>query len=170
MANSVCRSGSQPKVSDSQHLRVPLNVSLAGLLSVILWLAWCQPSTARIGDTLDQVFKRYGRCLKTVKANNGRVYKLFDKNGFKILVHFYENKVDEISYSKDTDIFDDELKALMQDNARGEWTGSGWPINRWHNASGISARYSFEHRLLMIMTDAALERERKIGGSSLNGL
>jgi hypothetical protein len=46
-------------------------------------------------------------------------YKVFSKSGLRILVHFYENKVDEISYGKDTDIFDDELKALMQDNAPG---------------------------------------------------
>jgi hypothetical protein len=88
-------------------------------------------------------------------------YKVFSRRGLKILVHFYENKVDEITYGKDTDIFDDELKALMQDNAPGEWVGSGWPVNRWHNAAGISAHYSFEHRLLMIVTDAALEREKK---------
>ena len=53
---------------------------------------------ARIGETLDQVLKRYGRGLRTVTAENGMVYKLFSKSGFKILVHFYENKVDEISY------------------------------------------------------------------------
>ena len=170
MANNVCRSKSRPTAKDSQHRRVPLNVSMAGLLAVILWLALCQPSTARIGETLNQVLKRYGRCLKTVKADNGLVYKLFGKNGLKILVHFYENRVDEISYGKDTDIFDDELKALMQDNAPGQWTGSGWPVNRWHNALGVSAHYSFEHRLLTIMTDAALEREKKIGRSTLNDL
>jgi hypothetical protein len=112
---------------------------------------------------LDQVLTRYGHCLGTVKAANGLVYKLFDKNELKILVHFYAGKVDEISYSQDTDIFDDELKALMQENAPGQWTGSGWPVYRWHNALGISARYSFEHRLLMIMTDSALEREQKAG-------
>ena len=96
-------------------------------------------------------------------------YKIFTQRGFKILVHFYENKVDEISYGKDADIFDDELRALMQDNAPGRWVGSGWPVNSWHNASGISAHYSFEHRFLMIMTDAALEREKKIGKGTLNG-
>ena len=61
---------------------------------------------ARIGETLDQVLKHYGRCLKTLTAENGMVYNLFSKRGLKILVHFYENKVDEISYGKDTDIFD----------------------------------------------------------------
>jgi hypothetical protein len=98
-----------------------------------------------------------------VTGENGKVYKLFGRSGFKILVHFYEGKVDEISYDKGTDIFDDELNALMQDNAPGRWVGSGWPTYSWHNALGISARYSFEHRLLVIMTDAALERERKQG-------
>jgi len=140
-----------------------LNAPISGLLTVIFCLALCHPSTARIGDSLDQVLKRYGPCLRTLKADNGLVYKLFNKRGLKILVHFYGGKVDEISYGKDTDIFDDELKALMQDNAPGEWVGSGWPVYRWHNASGISARYSFEHRLLMIVTDAALEREKKAG-------
>jgi hypothetical protein len=150
--------------------RAPLNVFLASLLTAMLWLALCDPSTARIGETFNQVLKRYGPCLRTVKADNGTVYKLFNKSGLKILVHFYEGKVDEISYGKDTDIFDDELKALMQDNAPGQWVGSGWPAYSWHNASGISARYSFEHRLLMIMTDSALEREKKSNKDALNGL
>ena len=135
-----------------------MRVSLAGLLLTVFWLALCHLAGARIGESLDQVLKRYGRCLKTDTAPNGRVYKLFRKNDLKILVHFYENKVDEISYGKDTDIFDDELMALMQDNAPGQWVGSGWPAYRWHNPSGLSAYYSFEHRLLVIMTDAALER------------
>jgi hypothetical protein len=138
-------------------------------LIVVCWLGLSAPSGARIGETLDQVLKRYGHCLGTVAADNGMTYKVFRKRGFKVLVHFYKNKVDEISYAKDADIFDDELKALMQDNAPGQWVGSGWPVYRWHNASGISAHYSFEHRLLMIMTDAALEREKKIGKDTPNG-
>ncbi|HYZ72227.1 MAG TPA: hypothetical protein VE641_04065 [Chthoniobacterales bacterium] len=137
--------------------------SSINLLILICWLGLCAPSGARIGETLDQVSKRYGHCLGTVTTDNGMTYKIFSKHGLKILVHFYENKVDEISYSKDADIFDDELKALMHDNAPGQWAGSGWPVNRWHNAAGISAHYSFERRLLMIITDAALEREKKIG-------
>jgi hypothetical protein len=128
--------------------------SSINLLIILCWLALSVPSGARIGETLEQVLKRYGHCLGTVTADNGMTYKVFSKRGFKILVHFYENKVDEITY-------DDELNALMQDNAPGQWVGSGWPVNRWHNASGISARYSFEHRLLMIATDAALARENK---------
>jgi hypothetical protein len=147
-----------------------MRASMAGLLTAIFWLILYHPAGARIGETLDQVLNRYGRCLKTVTAEKGMVYKLFSKSGFKILVHFYENKVDEISYGKDTDLFDDDLKALMQDNAPGQWVGSGWPAYSWHNASGISARYSFEHRLLMIMTDAALEREKKGSKDALNGL
>jgi hypothetical protein len=140
MADKICQLGTPPEVADGHDRRVPLNALMAGLSTVILWLSLCQPSTARIGETLDQVLKRYGPCLRTVEADNGLVYKLFNKNGLKILVHFYEGKVDEISYGKDTDIFDDELKALMQDNAPGRWVGSGWPVNRWHNPSGISAR------------------------------
>jgi hypothetical protein len=108
---------------------------MAGLLTAIFWLALCHPAGARIGDTLDQVLKRYGRCLKTHTAANGQIYTLFSTAGFKILIHFYETKVDEISYGKDTDIFDDELNALMQDNAPGQWVGSGWPAYGWHNAS-----------------------------------
>ena len=144
--------------------------SSISLLVIVCWLGLCAPSRARIGDTLDQVLKRYGRCLGTVTADNGMTYYIFSKRGFKILVHFYENKVDEISYGEDTDIFDDELKALMHDNASGQWVGSGWPVYSWHNASGISAHYSFEHHLLMIMTDAAFEREEKIAKDTLNGV
>lgn len=155
---------------NSKRVRsVSLRAFTAGLLTAIFWLVLSHPARARIGETLDQVLTRYGRCLKTVTAENGRVYQLFSKSGFKILVHFYENKVDEISYGKDTDIFDDDLKALMQDNAPGQWVGSGWPAYRWHNPSGISAHYSFEHRLLIIMTDAALEREKSGTKDALNG-
>ena len=169
MADKICHPGTPPEVTDGRDRKVPLKPFMAGLLTVIFWLALCHPSAGRIGETLDQVLKRYGRCLRTVKADNGLVYKLFNKNRLNILVHFYGGKVDEISYGKDTDIFDDELKALMQDNAPGQWVGSGWPVNSWHNASGISARYSFEHRLLVIMTDSALEREKKAGKDPQNG-
>jgi hypothetical protein len=159
----ICQPGTLPAATNGHDRKMPLNALLAALSTVMLSLALCHPSDARIGETLDQVLKRYGRCLGMVKADNGLIYNLFNKNGLKILVHFYAGKVDVISYGQDTDIFDDELKALMQDNAPGQWTGSGWPVYRWHNPLGISARYSFEHRLLMIMTDSALEREKKAG-------
>lgn len=139
---------------------------VAWLLTAIVWLVLCHSSRAGIDETLDQALKRYGRCLKTLTAENGKVYQLFNKSGFRILIHFYDGRVDEISYDKGADLFDDELKALMQENAPGQWVGSGWPVNSWHNASGVSARYSFEHHLLVIMTDAALERERKPGSGS----
>jgi len=140
--------------------RAQMRSPVIGLSLFIFWLALCCPARARIGETLDQVLKRYGPCLKTVTAENGMVYKLFSKRGLNILVHFYENKVDEISYGKDTDIFDDELKELMQANAQGEWVGTGWPSYTWHKGE-LRAHYSFEHRLLVIMTDAAFEREKK---------
>ena len=73
---------------------------MVALLTVIFCLALCHPATARIGETLDQVLKRYGRCLKTVKAGNGLVYRLFNKNGLNILIHFYAGKVDEITLAK----------------------------------------------------------------------
>jgi hypothetical protein len=161
VANKICRPPTSLKAENSRNGKALLKTFVAGFLVAIFWLVLCDPAGARIGDTLDQVLRRYGPCLKTVTGENGLVYKLFGKNGLKILVHFYAGKVDEISYGKDTDIFDDELNALMQDNAPGRWIGSGWPTYSWHNASGISARYSFEHRLLVIMTDAALERERE---------
>jgi hypothetical protein len=161
MADNICRAQTGLKAERIRSRRGSIRSSVTFLLVAVLWVALCDLSGARIGETLDQVLKRYGRCLKTATAENGMVYKLFSKRGFRILVHFYENKVDEISYGKDTDIFDDDLKALMQDNAPGRWVGSGWPAYRWHNASGISAHYSFEHRLLVIMTDAALERAKR---------
>jgi len=143
--------------------------SVTGLLMVIFSLAGCVSSWAQIGKTPDQVLNRYGRCLRSSTADNGMVYMLFSKSRFKILVHFYKNKVDEITYRKDTDITDEEMKALMEDNAPGQWLGSGWPTYSWHNAAAVSARYSFEHHLLMIMTDAALERENKGGKDTLSG-
>jgi hypothetical protein len=147
---------------------VARKTSSISLLIAVSGLVLGHPAEAGIGDTLGQVSTRYGRCLKTVTAENGMVYRLFSKNGFRILIHFYDHKVDEISYDKGADIFDDELKVLLQDNAPGPWVGSGWPLNRWHNATGISAHYSFEHRVLTIMTDAALARGKQIGRDTLN--
>jgi hypothetical protein len=143
-----------------QHGRARIKASAIGWLAAVFWLTLCGQAGARIGDTLDQVLKRYGRCLKTLTAENGMVYQLFSKRDLKILVHFYGNRVDEISYGKDTDIFDEELKELMQANAPGEWAGTGWPVYNWHNGE-LRAHYSFEHRVLVIVTDAAFERERR---------
>ena len=161
------RSSTMPMVMDMTG-RAQMISPVIGLSVVIFWLSLCDPAGARIGETLDQMLKRYGPCLKTVTAENGMVYKLFSKRGLRILVHFYENKVDEISYGEDTDIFDDELKELMQANAPGEWVGAGWPSYNWHNGQ-LHAHYSFEHRLLVIMTDAAFEREKKNAIHALNG-
>ena len=141
MADKICHPGTPPEVTDDHHRRAPLNAFVAGLSTVVLWLAPCHPSTARIGEKLDRVLKHYGHCLRTVKAGNGLVYKLFNKNGLNILVHFYGGKVDEISYGKDTDIFNDELKELMQANAPGGWVGTGWPSYNWHNGE-LRAHYS----------------------------
>src|SRR5580658_3519059 len=93
----------------------------AWLLTAIVWLVLCHSSGAGIDETPDQALKRYGRCLKTLTAENGKVYQLFNKSGFRILIHFYDGRVDEISYDKGADLFDDELKALMQENAPGQW-------------------------------------------------
>jgi hypothetical protein len=171
MINKACGLETSPRAADARghYRRARIKASAIGLLAAVFWLTLCDQAGARIGETLDQVLKHYGRCLKTLTAENGMVYNLFSKRGLKILVHFYENKVDEISYGKDTDIFDDELKELMQANAPGEWVGTGWPSYNWHNGE-LRAHYSFEHRLLVIMTDAAFEREKKNANHALNGL
>src|SRR5580704_13035519 len=80
-------------LTPSHKPRSPMRASMAGLLTAVFWLALCHPAGARIGETLDQVVKRYGRCLKTDTAANGQVYKMFTKGGVKILVHFYESRV-----------------------------------------------------------------------------
>jgi hypothetical protein len=127
MADNICRTQTALKAERIRRRKGSIRSLVTFWLVAVLWVALCDLSGARIGETLDQVLKRYGRCLKTMTAENGMVYKLFSNSGFKILVHFYENKVDEISYGKDTDVFDDDLKALMQDNAPGQWVGSGLP-------------------------------------------
>lgn len=138
------------------------------LLVAVSLLVTCVQSKARIGETLDEVLKRYGRCLKT-GTTDGEMFKTFRKNGFGIYVHFYQNKVDEMGYFKDSPMSDEEMKALMQDNAPGEWTGFGWPVYSWAN-SGISAHYFPERNQLVIVTHDVFEREKKKEKNDLNGL
>ena|SRR5260221_12309007 len=139
------------------------------LLVAVSLLVACVPSKARIGETLDEVLKRYGRCLKTGTSSDGEMFKVFGKGGFKIYVQFYQNKVDEMGYVKESPMSDEEMKALMQDNAPGEWTGIGWPGYIWSN-SGMSARYFPERNQLVIVTGAAFEREKKKYKGDLDGL
>jgi hypothetical protein len=143
--------------------------SVIGLLIAIFWLVLCDPSAARIGETVEQTVKRYGHCLKTGTWDDGTIFKVFSKSGFKIFAHFYEKKVDEMGYFKDTDMTEEEMKALMQDNAPGEWVGIGWPGYSWRNQD-LGARYSPERHQLIILTDAAYEREKKKDKDVLNGL
>ena len=66
---------------------------VAWLLTAIVWLVLCHSSGAGIDETLDQALKRYGRCLKTLTAPNGKVYQLLNKNGFKrLFIHFYDGR------------------------------------------------------------------------------
>src|SRR5215831_18391949 len=73
-------------------------VQLRGLLTILLFLCGvaniCQ---ARIGDTLEEAIKRYG---KVVKKESAGEFAMFKEASYYITAHFHDDKTDAITYVK----------------------------------------------------------------------
>ena len=67
-------------------------------VSSALLLGLSVTSFARIGETMDEAVKRYGKVVGHERIH-GEEYHLFEKDGFHILAHFYDGKIDRILYS-----------------------------------------------------------------------
>jgi hypothetical protein len=129
-------------------------------VSGALFLALTVTSFARIGETMAEAVKRYGK-VGGHDTIHGEKFYSFEKNGFHILVHFHDGAIDRILYSHESrrklthEEIDTFLKAnnggrLMNEDLPYLWVGkdasatySKWPGAAWH--LDIKAR-TYGHR------------------------
>jgi hypothetical protein len=136
---------------------------LRGLLTILLFLCGvaniCQ---ARIGDTLEEAIKRYGKVVKKESADE---YAMFKEASYYITAHFHDGKTDAIVYVKTasrTGAFSDgEIEMLLRINGNGQtWNRSKAKAgqNKWEtDDKKLHAAYS-ESKFLVIATTDYLKR------------
>jgi hypothetical protein len=88
---------------------------------------------ARLGETVQEIENRYGKPLKGVKAETpASVAGVYEKNGFRIIVGFYQNKsyyeqiskIDPEKPSSCLEISEAARGSLLQLNCKGcSWKG-----------------------------------------------
>jgi hypothetical protein len=143
----------------------PVNLFVSSLLLLGLSVT----SIARIGETMDEAVKRYGEVVRR-ETIQGREFYLFEKNGFHILTHFHDEKIDRILYNKESGrkLTHDEIDTLLKANNHGHlmnedlpyvWVGknvaatySEWPRHVWR--LDIKAR-GFGRRRIVPKTEKA---------------
>jgi len=132
-------------------------------VSSALFFAFSVTSFARVGETLAEAVKRYGKVVSHDTIHGEQFYS-FEKNGFHILVHFHDGKIDRILYNSQSraklthEEIDTFLKAnnggrLMNEDLPYLWVGkdasatySKWPGAAWH--LDIKAR-TYGHRRIV---------------------
>jgi len=137
--------------------------------SLLFVLGLSVTSFARIGETMDEAVKRYGEVVRR-ETIQGREFYSFEKNGFHILAHFHDEKIDRILYGRESgrklthEEIDTFLKAnnhghLMNEDLPYVWVGknvaatySKWPRHAWH--LDIKAR-GFGRRRIVPKTEKA---------------
>ena len=150
---------------------------LFGLLLITL-LVLPQNTQCRIGETLQECEKRYGKPVEIKKDT-----ALFFKNSVSVSAHFVDGKVDQITYyrtdpkdSKKTICpSDPEVDILLQANAHGgEWKMELARRNHviwWNKERGLSASRTPQELVISIHhpdTYKAYE-ERKAAIRTLEG-
>jgi hypothetical protein len=132
--------------------------SRCGLLTILLFL-WgvanlCQ---ARIGDTLQEATKRYGRVLKRESADE---FAMFKEPPYYITAHFHDGKTDAIAYVKIGSgamgaFSDREIEMLLQINGNGQtWESlkAKAGMSKWATEDKrLEAAYS-ESKFLVVTT------------------
>ena len=131
--------------------------------SSVLLLGFSLTSLARIGETMDEAVKRYGKVVGHERIH-GEEYYLFEKNGFHILAHFHDGKIDRILYSSESHqkLTQEEIDTFLMANNGGRlmnedlpylWVGkevaatySKWPRDAWH--LDIKARAFGQRRIV----------------------
>lgn len=139
-------------------------------VSSILLLGLTVTSFARIGETMDEAVKRYGRFVRHDTIHGEEFYS-FEKSGFHILAHFHDGKIDRILYNSESrpKLTHEEIDTFLKVNNGGHlmnedlpylWVGkdasatySKWPGDAWR--LDIKAR-SFGRR--RIVTKKAAEK------------
>src|SRR5215469_1027697 len=141
-------------------------VHLRGLLTILLFLCGvaniCQ---ARIGDTLEEAIKRYGKVVKKEPAHE---FAMFKETPYYITAHFHDDKTDAIVYVKTESgtstqgaFSDREIETLLRTNGNGQtWERSKAKagLYKWETEDKrLHAVYS-ESKFLVIATADYLKR------------
>ena len=118
---------------------------------------------ARIGDTLQEATKRYGRVLKKESADE---FAMFKEPPYYITAHFHDGKTDAIAYVKTGSgpkgaFSDREIEMLLQINGNGQtWERSKAKAGmyQWKTEDRrLEAAYS-ESKFLVVTTAGYLKR------------
>ena len=141
-------------------------VHVPGLLTILLFLCGvaniCQ---ARIGDTLEEAIKRYGKVVKKEPAHE---FAMFKETPYYITAHFHDDKTDAIVYVKTESgtstksaFSDREIETLLRTNGNGQtWERSKAKagLYKWETEDKrLHAVYS-ESKFLVIATADYLKR------------
>ena len=88
--------------------------------SSVMLLSLGLPALARIGETMDEAVKRYGRVIRHESIHGAEVYS-FEKNGFHILAHFHNGKIDRIVYKSEAGrkLTHEEIDTFLKANNHG---------------------------------------------------
>lgn len=120
---------------------------------------------ARIGETLAQCSKRYGRPVST--SGEVTVYRMA---GFLVMVSTHQGVVDRILYRKEAenvlgvpaDISKDEIKMLLKSNAPTWEVARVAQIGNWWRtpSESLLSMWTPAERHLIVTTEGWLERRR----------
>ncbi|MBV8173192.1 MAG: hypothetical protein JO151_01345 [Verrucomicrobia bacterium] len=136
------------------------------LLTIVLFLLGvANISQARIGDTLQEAIKRYG---KVVNKAPGDEFVMFKEASYYITAHLHDDKTDAITYAKTGSesstkgaFSDEEIEMLLRINGNGQtWDQSKTKpgVYEWKTEDGkLQAVYS-ESKFLVITTAGYLKR------------
>ena len=85
--------------------------------SVFFLLGLSATTFARIGETMDEAIMRYGEAVQH-EIVHSKEYYLFNQNGFNILAHFTEGKIDVIAYGKESgeQLTSEEINTFLKAN------------------------------------------------------
>jgi hypothetical protein len=134
---------------------------------LFLFLAMASPASARLGETVQECRKRYG---KEIEVDNENGVMAFEKEGWMIAVMFHKGRAGALSFQHKKEpggifnpkISDVEIATLLKANGGGqEWTASDDIdfINRKFftpNASRAASYDTVESRLF-VMTKEYLD-------------
>ena len=85
--------------------------------SVLFLLGLSATTFACIGETMDEAIMRYGEAVQH-ETVDGKEYYLFKQNGFNILAHFTEGKIDVVGYGKESgeQLTSEEINTFLKAN------------------------------------------------------
>lgn len=161
----------QPEsVSEKKKITIPWAWIVLGVILFAAFIGVCENKAveARIGETPEECQKRYGDVLKFDKDSNLTIFK---KSGFFIMVEFFNNKVDMISYRKIEEnilgtadkLSDNETQMFLDVNSSGKiWKERDFiSLNKeWQTEDAdIFAHYDSIENILYIATKDCLSRK-----------